>query len=325
MYFNSIEPMFPLHPPYDSFLQKMMLEMQSGLRDAKANEDEAKASEESLQRTISDLKKKLEAVNATAVSPSSAATLTETPQRTSSDTTEKSQANTDVKMEPAPFESAAKSGEEVDKVETSSQAASSTADPSTETSGSKVGKCDDDNDDDDANGNSFNAEETSSMCDAPVAEKSVKSSLARDDDANLQDPIGILDGEITTLEAKPRAKERPLDKRGGKSRRAGGEIGGRRGKDKRKATNLPESTNVIHCPRKRNKNRSAAIAVDVDRNTNKNVENDNEHASNRYPRKNGSNVKSDRESQRYTVEAHRVHCAHVCLFFVLPWSQHLLQ
>lgn len=336
-----------------------MLEMQSGLTDAKANEDKAKASEESLQRTITDLKEKLEAVNATAVSSSSAATLTETPQRASSDTAEKSQANTDVEMATAPFESAAKSGEEVEKVETPSQAASSTADPSTEASGSKVGECDDANDDDDANGNSFNAEETSSMCDAPVAEKSVKSRLARDDDANLQAPIGILDGEnttsqqlssppqvrtdhhldsaqttIATLEAKPRAKERPLDKRGGKStadvaleRRAGGEIGGRRGKDKRKATNLPESNDVTRCPRKRNKNSSAAIAVDdrVDRNTNKNVENDNEHASIRCPRKNGSNVKSDRESRRYTVEVHRVHCAHVCLFFVLSWSQHLLR
>ena len=371
---------------HDLFLQKMMLKMQSGLKNAKANEDKAKASEESLQRAISDLKEKLEAVNATAVSSSSAASLTETTQP-SSDTTEKSQANTDVEMATAPIESAEKSEtEEVEKVETPSQEASSTADPSTETSGKcKVLKYDDDKDDNDANGNSINAEEMASMCAAPVAEEGVlveKPRLARDDDANLQAPIGILDGEITTsqqhitspqtnelasdrkltelssqpqvltdhldsaqttiatLETKPRANERPLDKGGEKStadvaleRRARDLIGCRRGEEKRKAAYLSKSTDVIRCPRNRNKNSSVSIAVDdgVDRNTNKIVENDNEHASrsdfslNRCPRKIRSNVKSDCESRRYTMEAHRVHCAHVCLFFVLSWSQHLLR
>ena len=106
------------------------------------------------------MKEKLEAVNATAVSSSSAATLTETLQLASSDTTEKSQANTDAEMATAPIESAEKSEtKEVEKVETPSQAASSTADPSTKTSGKrKVRKYDEDNDDDDANSNSINTE-----------------------------------------------------------------------------------------------------------------------------------------------------------------------
>ena len=133
---------------HDSFSQKMMLKMQAGLKDAKVKEDRAKATEESLQKAISDLKEKLNAVNATSTSSSSsaaataaaataaapAATVAETAQLVSSSATEKSQANEDAVMATAPIEGAEKNDiQVVDKAETQSQKSSSNADPSTET------------------------------------------------------------------------------------------------------------------------------------------------------------------------------------------------
>jgi hypothetical protein len=123
----------------------MMLKMQAGLKDAKVKEDKAKATEESLQKAISDLKYKLNAVNATSTSSSSsataaaaaaaAATVAETAQLVSSSATEKSQANEDAVMATAPIEGAEKNDiQVVDKAETQSQKSSSNADPSTETS-----------------------------------------------------------------------------------------------------------------------------------------------------------------------------------------------
>ena len=126
---------------HDSFSQKMMLKMQAGLKDAKAKEDKAKATEESLQKAISDLKENLSAVNAASASSSAAAAATaaataaETDQLVSSSATEKSQANEDAVMATAPIEGPEKNDiQVVEKAETQAQESSSNADPSTETS-----------------------------------------------------------------------------------------------------------------------------------------------------------------------------------------------
>ena len=122
---------------HDSFSQKMMLKMQAGLKDAKVKEDKARATEESLEKVISDLKEKLNAVNATSASSSSsaaaaAATVVETAQLVSSSATEKSHANEDVAMATAPIEGAEKNDiQVVDKAEIKSQESSSNADPFT--------------------------------------------------------------------------------------------------------------------------------------------------------------------------------------------------
>ena len=73
-----------------------MLKMQSGLKDAKAKEDKAKVTEESLQKAISDLKEKLDAVNSSSVSATSTAQLA------LSSTPAKTQVNMDTEMTTTP-------------------------------------------------------------------------------------------------------------------------------------------------------------------------------------------------------------------------------
>ncbi len=108
-----------------------MLKMQAGLKDAKAKEDKAKATEGLMQKAISDLKEKLNAVNATAASSSAAAATAATAQQASSSAPEKSQANEDAMMETVPIEVAQKHEiQVVDKAEAQAQESSSNADPS---------------------------------------------------------------------------------------------------------------------------------------------------------------------------------------------------
>jgi hypothetical protein len=120
----------------------MMLKMQAGLKDAKAKEEKAKATEVSLQKAISDLKDKLVAVNAnTASSSSTAAILTETTALVSSTTSEKPHANQDAEMTIVPIEGAEKSEiQEFETAKTEAQEAPSTTDSSTETSAPDVVK-----------------------------------------------------------------------------------------------------------------------------------------------------------------------------------------
>jgi hypothetical protein len=115
-------------------------------------------------------------------------------------------------------------------------------------------------------------------------------------------------------------------------RRTWNEIGGRRG-EKRKTMHRSDSVEVVRCPRKRNENSSAAVALDdsVELNTDTNDGDDydmnttiaacerrlnsneipkkstppfaytSDFGVMRCPERNGSNIKSDRESRRYSA------------------------